>query len=72
MLAAAFKSTRWTGVLRAGKPDAPEARTALAGLCEDYWPPFRDRFRTEVAQTVADPGEAETECRYLLSVLLGR
>jgi RNA polymerase sigma-70 factor (ECF subfamily) len=32
---------------------------------------FRERLRAEVAQTVADPGEVEAECRYLLSVLLG-
>ena len=46
MLAANFKSTRWTSVLRAGKPDAPGAQTALAALCEDYWPPLYQFART--------------------------
>jgi RNA polymerase sigma-70 factor (ECF subfamily) len=46
MLAANFKSTRWTSVLRAGKPDAPGAHAALAALCEDYWPPLYQFART--------------------------
>jgi RNA polymerase sigma factor (sigma-70 family) len=35
-----FTSTRWTTVLRAGKPDSPEAEQALGRLCEDYRRPL--------------------------------
>ena len=38
--AAAFRTTRWSVVARAAQPAQPQARTALADLCGDYWPPL--------------------------------
>ena len=38
--AAAFRTTRWSVVARAAEPTQPHARTALADLCGDYWPPL--------------------------------
>lgn len=35
-----FHTTRWTVVLTAGHKGAPEARRALATLCETYWYPI--------------------------------
>src|SRR5262245_23008400 len=35
-----FATTRWTVVLRAGERAGPEAREALASLCEAYWYPL--------------------------------
>jgi RNA polymerase sigma factor (sigma-70 family) len=35
----AFQITRWSLILAASQPDSPEARAALARLCEDYWYP---------------------------------
>lgn len=35
-----FATTRWSLVVAAGTPDLPESRTALAELCEAYWPPL--------------------------------
>lgn len=50
-----FKSTRWTTVLRASRPDAPGAQLALARLCEDYRPPLLKFARF----WLKDPDEAE-------------
>ena len=36
---AAFIQTRWSIVVAAGKDD-PDARAALAWLCERYWQPL--------------------------------
>ena len=36
---ATFQMTRWSLVLAASQPDSPEARAALASLCEAYWYP---------------------------------
>ncbi len=33
-----FATTRWSVVALAGNPGTPEARAALARLCQDYWP----------------------------------
>ena len=38
--AAAFHTTRWSVVARAAEPSNPQARTALADVCQDYWPPL--------------------------------
>jgi RNA polymerase sigma-70 factor (ECF subfamily) len=35
-----FPTTHWSWVLAAGDRDAPEARTALSGLCAAYWYPI--------------------------------
>src|SRR5262245_36809696 len=35
-----FATTRWTLVRQAAQADTVGARTALAGLCERYWPPL--------------------------------
>ncbi len=35
-----FQTTRWSLVQRAADPQHPEARRALAALCEDYWYPL--------------------------------
>lgn len=37
---AAFRTTRWSRVLRAGDPARPDADAALAQLCRDYWYPL--------------------------------
>jgi DNA-directed RNA polymerase specialized sigma24 family protein len=34
-----FATTRWSIVVAAGTPDAPEGRTALSTLCQIYWYP---------------------------------
>lgn len=34
-----FETTQWTLVLAAGEGDEPEARQALASLCQSYWHP---------------------------------
>lgn len=36
----AFATTQWTVVLRAARPDSPEAAAALATLCRTYWYPL--------------------------------
>jgi RNA polymerase sigma factor (sigma-70 family) len=35
-----FLTTRWSVVLRAGKPDEADAEKALSQLCRDYWRPL--------------------------------
>jgi DNA-directed RNA polymerase specialized sigma24 family protein len=50
-----FATTRWTVVLRAGQPDAPESGEALAALCRAYWYPLyaylrRQGFDVHLAQ----------------------
>jgi DNA-directed RNA polymerase specialized sigma24 family protein len=42
---APFPSTIWSQVVKAGHPDSPEARTALATLCEAYWSPVHALIR---------------------------
>jgi DNA-directed RNA polymerase specialized sigma24 family protein len=37
---AAFPTTHWSRVIAAGDPAAPEARDALAELCDAYWYPI--------------------------------
>src|SRR5258708_5407518 len=36
----AFETTRWSAVLLAGRGDSKDAESALARLCEVYWPPL--------------------------------
>ena len=43
---AAFRTTRWTMVLRA-RGDGPESRAALGELCEAYWTPVFRFLRRE-------------------------
>jgi RNA polymerase sigma factor (sigma-70 family) len=35
-----FPTTRWSRVIAAGDPDAPQARESLAALCDAYWYPL--------------------------------
>ena len=35
-----FVTTHWSVVLRAGRPDSPEALAALSELCRKYWFPL--------------------------------
>jgi RNA polymerase sigma-70 factor (ECF subfamily) len=35
-----FETTRWSAVLLAGRGDSADAESALARLCETYWPPL--------------------------------
>jgi RNA polymerase sigma-70 factor (ECF subfamily) len=43
---AAFQTTHWTVVFRAGEPDSEaSARQALSRFCEAYWPPFYSFLR---------------------------
>jgi DNA-directed RNA polymerase specialized sigma24 family protein len=40
-----FATTRWSLVLAAADPSSPDARAALATLCETYWRPVYDFIR---------------------------
>ena len=42
-----FSTTRWTVVLHAGRPDAPESREALAAICQEYWYPLYGYLRRQ-------------------------
>ncbi|HMF46477.1 MAG TPA: sigma factor [Candidatus Udaeobacter sp.] len=43
---AAFQTTHWTVVFRAGEPDSEaSAQRALSGFCEAYWPPLYSFLR---------------------------
>jgi RNA polymerase sigma-70 factor (ECF subfamily) len=45
-----FATTHWSVVLRAGRPDAPEALDALAELCRTYWFPLYAYARRQGCQ----------------------
>ncbi len=72
-----FATTQWSLVARAGDPGAPEARAALAALCQTYWYPvytyLRQRYgellRQQIANTMDGPGEVEEEIRELFSAV---
>jgi RNA polymerase sigma factor (sigma-70 family) len=53
--AAAFATTHWSLVLRAGQSGSPEADEALAALCQRYWLPLYAYVR----RRVPDGAEAE-------------
>ena len=63
-----FATTRWSMVLAAGRSDTPDARRALATLCEAYWYPLYAYVRRR--------GQAAEEARDLtqefFADLLGR
>lgn len=61
--AAAFSTTRWTLVIQA-RGDAPEAKAALAQLCEAYWSPVFRFLRRE--------GRGEDESRELAQEFFAR
>jgi len=44
-----FASTRWSLVAAAGRPESPEAREALAVLCQAYWYPLYAYVRRRLA-----------------------
>ena len=44
-----FRTTLWTSVLAAGKEDSPDSETALARLCQTYWPPVYAYVRKRVS-----------------------
>jgi RNA polymerase sigma-70 factor (ECF subfamily) len=44
-----FATTRWTVVLAAGRPDAPQAGVALEELCRTYWYPLYVYVRRQTA-----------------------
>jgi RNA polymerase sigma-70 factor (ECF subfamily) len=46
--AASFATTRWSLVLAAGDKAQPESQTALAALCQIYWPAIYVFFRRQV------------------------
>jgi RNA polymerase sigma-70 factor (ECF subfamily) len=43
-----FRSTQWSAVIAAGRGSSPEARRALASLCEIYWYPLYAYARRRV------------------------
>lgn len=45
--AARFENTRWSIVLAAGRKSSPQARAALATLCEAYWFPLYAFVRSQ-------------------------
>ena len=63
-----FASTRWSVVLRAGQPDAPDGREALAGLCRTYWYPLYAHVR----RRGASPPDAEDLTQEFFARLLAR
>src|SRR4051812_38752160 len=42
---AAFATTRWSVVLHASQPNAPESHVALTRLCQSYWFPLYAHVR---------------------------
>jgi RNA polymerase sigma factor (sigma-70 family) len=50
-----FATTRWSLVLAAGNAASPDAREALAALCETYWAPVHNFIR----QTGRSPEDAK-------------
>ncbi len=44
---AGFPTTRWSRIAHAGDPDDPEARAAMAELCEAYWYPVYALIRRQ-------------------------
>jgi len=44
-----FATTRWTVVLAAGRPKAPQADAALEELCRTYWYPLYVYVRRQTA-----------------------
>jgi RNA polymerase sigma-70 factor (ECF subfamily) len=44
-----FATTRWTVVLAAGRPNAPQATVALEELCRTYWYPLYVYVRRQTA-----------------------
>jgi RNA polymerase sigma-70 factor (ECF subfamily) len=52
---APFPTTRWSRVARAGGPPTPEARAALAELCDAYWYPIDALIRRKGYQADAAP-----------------
>jgi RNA polymerase sigma-70 factor (ECF subfamily) len=42
-----FVTTQWSAVLRAARPDSPEAQTALAELRRNYWFPLNAYARKQ-------------------------
>ena len=52
-----FETTQWSVVIAAGKDSSPEARQALATLCQKYWGPLyifvrRKNYTVEDAQDI--------------------
>src|SRR6516165_8169752 len=45
-----FASTRWSIVAAAGRKESPEARAALAVLCQTYWYPLYAYARRRLAR----------------------
>ena len=42
-----FRTTNWSLVLKAGRDSTPQAREALANLCESYWHPLYAYIRCQ-------------------------
>ena len=42
-----FATTHWSVVLRAGSGDSPQSHSALANLCQTYWPPLYGFIRRQ-------------------------
>ncbi len=69
---ASFGTTHWSIVLAAKGHGTPEARQALAAICDTYWYPlYAFVRRKEVGRTVADPNEVEQEIGDLFLALSG-
>lgn len=54
-----FESTHWSVVVQAQDPAAPQARAALATLCQTYWYPIYAHFRRKAGS--ADEAEELTQ-----------
>ena len=61
-----FETTHWSMVLAAGNRHSPDARAALAQLCEKYWYPLYAYIR----RRVADRQEAQDFTQELFARLL--
>jgi RNA polymerase sigma-70 factor (ECF subfamily) len=64
----AFARTRWSLVVAAGEGESPQARAALATLCETYWLPLYAFAR----RTGASPPDAEDLVQGFFASLLER
>jgi RNA polymerase sigma-70 factor (ECF subfamily) len=65
-VSASFATTRWTLILAARDPDAPQSKTALAELCHAYWKPLYAHARRHSLS----PADAEDSVQGFFARLL--
>jgi len=60
-----FNTTSWSAVSAASKPESPEAKEALARLCQTYWEPLYAYLR-RVGKSETDAKDLTQEFFYVL------